>query len=322
MAKAPVIIANVIGQSAAMFISPFVNGTSVKEAYFEGYRKIEDIFPDRVLSAFIADLLGKKVEEKILCEALYPLRSLVYRAEKRPQVRNFAGVEYLGGLETLRITHCEDLQEVPRLLQRLPSLRAIEFSHGTLRSIPEWIFKMPRLEKLNFSGQNLTYLPPSVSKAKRLRALQLSDNSIETLPEELGQLKHLQALNVSGNPVTKLPKNIIYLTKLSQLDISKTQISHLPINLAFLETLTYLNITNTPIKKLDFFLQRRVQDNLKIEGDHRKMEITTYAKREYEDDRKLFPGTMLTATLFSFLAVGAGVQYLKKKKTKEGNMKQ
>jgi len=317
MSKPPVLIANVIGQTAAMIASPFFNGTSIKDAYFEGYRAIEDIFPDAVLAQVIAERLNKEVGQKILCEELHLVRSIVYYGENKTPIADFSGLEYVSNLEVIRLTHLMDLGSVPDTLQRLPRLKVIEVTHGQLTAIPEWVFQLPVVEKLNFSYQHITDLPTKVEKAKRLRSLQLTRNKISHLPSELWTLKQLQLLNIGGNPVEKISKDVVFLTKLQQLDISQTKVAKLPLNLAFLESLVYLNITGTPIKALDFLLQRRVQDKLHIEGENNDMRITTYPKREYVDEKRLFPGTMLMATAFSFFAVGAGVKCVQKKRQKE-----
>jgi len=319
MAKTSVIVANVIGQVATLVVSPFFECKGIKERYFDGYRKISDIFPDTVLASFIAEHLGKTVEQKILCEELHLLRNLVYRAEKKEQIRDFSGIEYLGNLEVIRLSHLTELKTIPPVLQELQNLKVLEFSHGWLRDIPDWIFAIPRLERLNFSQQQIADVSGEIGKAKRLRVFNISGNNVTFLPREIGLLKQLQALNVSHNPLLKLPTDIIYLTKLKQLDISNTMVKYLPINLAFLTDLTYLNIEDTQITKVDFLLQRRLEEDLRIDGKSRDIEVTTYEKREYENDRGLFPGTMMTATAMSLFAVGFGVKYLKNKKTKKGD---
>lgn len=319
MSKTQVMIANMIGQATAMLVSPLFDGGGVKEVYFEGYRKINEIFVDEVLASLIAEQLAKPIDHDILCEELYLLRNLVYRAEHKKKIFNFSGLEYLANLEIIRMSYLENLSTLPDELQKLSNLKVIEFSHGIVEEIPTWVFKLPKLEKLNVSYQKLTNLPLHLSQAKRLRVLNVAGNQLTLLPTEIGTLRHLQVLNVSHNPLSKLPAETVYLTKLNKLDISHTNIAHLSINLAFLEDLEYLNIENTNIKKVDFLLQRRTQDNLRLLGESDDLKVVTYSKSEYADSRKLFPGTMLAMTTFGLLALGMGVNYLKNINTKKGD---
>jgi len=316
MTKTPVLIGNALGQTVAMLISPLFNGTTIKENYFDGYRKLSAVFPDPNLARLIAHQLGKDVKDRILCETLYVIQTVVYRAEDKTAIDDFSGIEYLANLEIFRMSGFSHMKQVPDVLHHLPSLKVIEFSHGNLTMIPEWIFTLPRLEKLNFSGQKITEIAPTIRRAKRLKTLNLAHNQLDALPEEIGQLKHLSVLDISDNPLRKLPRDVAYLTKLSELDISNTKISHLPVHLAFLEALQYLNITNTDIKQLDFLLQRKRQHNLRIHGERHDMDVRAYIKHEYEDDRHLRPCALLATSALSLFALGVGVKYLKEKKTK------
>jgi Leucine-rich repeat (LRR) protein len=316
MSKTPVLIGNVVGQTVAMLISPLFNGTGIKEKYFDGYRRLSAVFPDANLARLIADQLGKDVKDRVLCETLYLIRTLVYRADEGSAIADFSGIEYLGNLEVFRVSGHTKMEQVPEQLRSLPSLRVVECSGGRLRAIPAWIFTLPRLEKLNFSEQKITDITSLIQRARRLKMLNLSHNQLDVLPEAIGRLKYLNVLDVHANPLRKLPHDVAYLTQLTHLDISDTQISHLPVSLAFLDTLKSLNITNTNITQLDFLLQRRGRDNLRIQGERRDMEVRAYIKHEYEDDRHLSPCALVTTSALSLLAIGAGVKYLKEKKLK------
>lgn len=304
MKNSQVVMGNIIGQFAAVLISPFFNGTTVKTTTFNGFKKIADIFPDTVLAENIANHLRKKIDDEILCEELYLIKRF-FQDGKKAAIHDFSGLEYLGGLEIIRVVSHKQLLHIPKQLQALYALQVVEFSDGILQEIPEWLFLLPRLKKLNLAKQKINLFTDKMCEKTQIIYLNLADNEIATLPKTIGQLKHLKYFNVSGNPITTIPIELMYLKQLVSLDFSGTKIEQLPICLANISTLKELKIKQTNIKKIDGLLYQKSNADLRIYQDT-AVEVRTYNKEHYEKPKGMFPTAVLMAvgTMLGVASIG------------------
>jgi Leucine-rich repeat (LRR) protein len=94
-----------------------------------------------------------------------------------------------------RVTICEDLQQVPRLiLDRAQDVEILDLSSNNLTDLPDWLPRLAKLEVLFISHNRFTHIPEIIGKLPRLRMLGMRGNQIERVSQK------------------SLPKSLIWLT--------------------------------------------------------------------------------------------------------------
>ncbi|XP_072977527.1 putative disease resistance protein RGA1 isoform X2 [Typha angustifolia] len=150
-------------------------------------------------------------------------------------------------LQSLNLSQCGFLQELPRSFGNLSNLQSLNLSQcRDLKALPESIGSMRRLQTLNISNcSHLSALPESLGSLQDLQNLDLSQYSeVRILPRSIGNLKNLQDLNLSWNvSLETLPETIGSLENLRSLILFHCWSLHaLPKSLTNLVKLETLNL--------------------------------------------------------------------------------
>nr|AAN86124.1 TIR-NBS-LRR [Arabidopsis thaliana] len=105
-------------------------------------------------------------------------------------------------LETLNLTHCKTLVELPSSISNLHKLKKLKMSGcENLRVIPTNI-NLASLERLDMSGCSRLRTFPDISS--NIDTLNLGDTKIEDVPPSVGCWSRLIQLNISCGPLTRL----------------------------------------------------------------------------------------------------------------------
>ncbi|XP_078158548.1 putative disease resistance protein RGA3 [Carex rostrata] len=170
-------------------------------------------------------------------------------------------------LESLRISNCPNMVEVPELPRSLEKLEI----RGSEKL--EWFGNLVALKELKIGYcESLNSFPSSIGGLTALQVLNIvSCKSLESLPEQLGSLVALKELVISFcESLNSLPSSIGGLTALETLDISNCMnLSSLPEGMQGLEALKTLEIKRCPkimILPEGLLQQLRNLDNLEIRG--------------------------------------------------------
>jgi Leucine-rich repeat (LRR) protein len=215
---------------------------------------------------FAAEVLSISTAYEIPVEkngfnSIPPLSQL--RSLKNLSLNNYEGSDYtfldgLSSLETLELSHCHELVELPKAIKTLTKLSEIkifmcdQFSklNRQLENLSflkklyiycddldadqfEEIAKLNQLEDLTIRvGWNkepkILEIPPSITKLKKLKILELKLGNVKELPEFIDQLKNIEELYLNDfNSIKTLPASLIHLPKLKKLAIP-TSIECLP----------------------------------------------------------------------------------------------
>ncbi|XP_078158542.1 disease resistance protein RGA2-like [Carex rostrata] len=174
-------------------------------------------------------------------------------------------------LESLEITDCPNMVELPELPRSLEKLRIS--GSKKLENLPEWFGNLVALKVLRiYNCESLNSFPSSIGGLTALHVLNINScKSLESLPEQLGRLVALQKLVIgSCESLNSLPSSIGGLTALEMLYISNfMNLSSLPEGMQGLEALKTLEIQSCPKIMIlpEGLLQRlRSLDKLVISG--------------------------------------------------------
>ncbi|XP_078156921.1 putative disease resistance RPP13-like protein 1 [Carex rostrata] len=113
-------------------------------------------------------------------------------------------------LQTLKITHCDHLRELPINIANLVNLRYVHIAHVGIEALPVTLWKVYNLQTLRLKGcYNFRVLPPGISNLVNLHILQLkSCKQLEELPADTGNLINLTLLDLSFSGIRTLPASI------------------------------------------------------------------------------------------------------------------
>ncbi|RXH81128.1 hypothetical protein DVH24_005042 [Malus domestica] len=135
----------------------------------------------------------------------------------------------LTSLQTLTISGCANLKELPENLGCLKCLQELDATGTAIKQLPASIKDLTRLSKLYLRYcKNLCSLPATIcTSLTLLQILNLSGcSSLDELPENLGSLECLQELYAGGTAISEVPESISQLSQLGELvldDCSKLQ---------------------------------------------------------------------------------------------------
>ncbi|KAJ1700678.1 hypothetical protein LUZ63_000457 [Rhynchospora breviuscula] len=166
---------------------------------------LHDIWSVRVLG-----LIGSNV----LALAHSPLKHLCYLKiiefmdETLPE-----SLFLLYNLQTLEITRCPNLRELPTNIANLVNLRYLHITHVEIEELPVMLWQVQNLQMLRLREcNNLRVLPLGISNLKNLHVLQLkSCKRLEELPADIGNLINLSLLDVSFSRIRAFPASIAML---------------------------------------------------------------------------------------------------------------
>uniref|UniRef100_A0A0A9D973 Uncharacterized protein n=1 Tax=Arundo donax TaxID=35708 RepID=A0A0A9D973_ARUDO len=159
-------------------------------------------------------------------------------------------LQQVTALQSLEISLCDDLVQLPQSMQKLTSLQHLKiWNCGSLRKVPEWIGQLCSLQKMDIRGcTSLSSLPQSMVQLNSLQYLVIGNCDALQLPEWLGDLCSLRSLDIWGLPrLTCLPPSLQHLASLQELKISCFDaLLQLPEWLGELSALRRLKIETCP----------------------------------------------------------------------------
>ncbi|KAJ3705067.1 hypothetical protein LUZ61_008772 [Rhynchospora tenuis] len=122
-------------------------------------------------------------------------------------------------LQTLEITHCYHLRELPTNIANLVSLRYIHITHVGIKELPVMLWEVRNLQTLRLREcYNLRMVPLGISKLINLHVLQIkSCKQLQELPDDTGNLDNLSLLDLSYSGIRKFPDSILLLKSTTKL---------------------------------------------------------------------------------------------------------
>ncbi|KAF8028641.1 hypothetical protein BT93_E1320 [Corymbia citriodora subsp. variegata] len=169
-------------------------------------------------------------------------------------------ISRLKRLVFLNLKYCNNLQELPKGMGALESLRELLLDSTAIEEIPEWrrmkklevlsLDKCTLLNKFSFVGctaasanfslvdGHLTQLPKSIENFNSLIQLKLTSSCMRELPDVIGNMKNLKVLKIRC-PLRRLPSAIGMLDKLEELEAWGT-FAEIPGNIGNLRFLKIL----------------------------------------------------------------------------------
>lgn len=142
------------------------------------------------------------------------------------------------------------LDELPRNLGQLRSLRVLEIPRGSLKALPDDIGGLGALEELDMSGHDVVTLPASLGELRSLKKLNASVGRLEKLPDSLFLLPALHEVCVNNNRLRALPETLGHCRSLRSLDIERNPLEALPASFGKLTELTTLALGCTSMGEL------------------------------------------------------------------------
>ncbi|KAJ1437858.1 Leucine-rich repeat [Sesbania bispinosa] len=162
-------------------------------------RSIESIFrnslPGEIFSCF-RDTRPRSLFEKF-SDTFDPMDSDDLD-EKQEAIKEIpSSLEYLVGLQTLRLNLCKELEFLPNSIGNVTLLTKLDFSGcDKLSEIPSDIGHLSSLRELSLHESGVVNLPDSIAHLSSLKSLDLSDcKRLEFIPELPPFLEHLLAFD-------------------------------------------------------------------------------------------------------------------------------
>ncbi|KAJ4801631.1 Disease resistance protein RGA2 [Rhynchospora pubera] len=113
-------------------------------------------------------------------------------------------------LQTLELTHCCHLRELPKNIANLVNLRYLHITRVGIEELPVMLWQVHNLQMLRLKECcNFRVMPLGISNLKSLHFLQLkSCKNLKKLPSDIGNLIKLSLLDLSFSAITTFPASI------------------------------------------------------------------------------------------------------------------
>lgn len=193
-------------------------GTSSDEAL----GKIINLFPDEAFAKIIRDECAKFSIEQTVTQA--DLDRITDPTLSFSEIHSFEGIGLLRNLRLFRMGSKYD-GAFPEGLRTCKNLETIEMTYcENVTEIPEWIGELEKLVSISVQCCSLSKIPDSICSLQKLKRLYVNSNKgIKALPENIGNCVSLKELNIAYTSIETLPDSIWNL-QLTSLDMSGTSI--------------------------------------------------------------------------------------------------
>ncbi|TXG68932.1 hypothetical protein EZV62_003867 [Acer yangbiense] len=228
-----------------------------------------EILPEMPCNLELLDLSGTAIEE--LPSSIKYLRRLVNldllfckRLKSLPN-----SVCEWKSLESLKLSSCSMLEELPSDIGTLESLKDLVAEETAIKELPSSIIDLKKIETLSFNrfgvkgDTAVCWFLPHIVGWHNMTWLDLSYGGITNLPDNLDCLSSLRILHLDGNSFESIPTSIINLSNCKSLGIENCKkLKYLPalqllqitaFGCTSLEVLPCLSIFQNIIDSSDFF---------------------------------------------------------------------
>ncbi|CAI7737605.1 unnamed protein product [Closterium sp. NIES-53] len=149
-------------------------------------------------------------------------------------------------LESLIVSECESLVNLPDPLGALTALKTLCIAGSPLVTLPDDMGELPTLETVFLKQYRASHLlPPSFTALTSLIRLELHECGLDQLPEAMGGLGRLRELYVVGcSQIEALPESVSALVRRENLVLDKcSSLLSVPVDLSNLTRLKQLELT-------------------------------------------------------------------------------
>lgn len=159
---------------------------------------------------------------KCICE-LKELRFLSVRNNKLFTLPE--EIANLKDLEILDLYWNENLNELPRDLEKLSKIRSINIGGNPnldLSKVFALLAKLSDLKRVTLSFNKIKSLPPETGLLTQVEELIIDNNLLKELPAEMSDMKSLKRIVLTNNNFTSIPKSVFTLPRITEIDLANT----------------------------------------------------------------------------------------------------
>jgi len=164
----------------------------------------------------------------------------------------------IGNLKNLRKLDLSwnSLKSIPVTIGKLELLEDLDLGtlfsgkKNSLDNLPKSIGNLKSLKKLNLENNDLKVLPKGICNLTKLENLDIRKNKLEEIPDSIGNLKSLTSLDVSQNCLSVIPVSIGNLEFLERFHLNQNSITFLPESFGDLKSLKFCSVSNNPLKSV------------------------------------------------------------------------
>ncbi|KAJ4801630.1 Disease resistance protein [Rhynchospora pubera] len=116
-------------------------------------------------------------------------------------------------MQTLEITRCYGLSELPKTIANLGNLRYLRIAHTGIKELPVMLWKVKNLQMLRLKEcYNLRMVPLGISNLTNLHTFELkSCKQVKELPADIGHIINLSVLDLSYSEIRTFPASMVLL---------------------------------------------------------------------------------------------------------------
>lgn len=157
----------------------------------------------------------------------------------------------LSRLQNLVLAHNQIAALPPDMFRAMHNLKELNLASNCLQEIPRSLWSVKSLRVLCLTGNKLQHLPPQVSELVSLEQLHCGRNEITSIPIQLASLASLSVLDMGYNKLDNVPGDLAKLTSLRKLSLSGNQLTALPVEMmSSLRCLEHLQLAGNAFREI------------------------------------------------------------------------